>query len=621
MTCCRSTAKLYLTTVFCCCLLSALKAQKPVVIDNTTTEHLFNSDEISCLEDPSTHMSFGDIRRKDAEGAFKPNTAYYPENFHHRSAYWYKVRVNISGDLAKRQGLIEFFDQTIDDITVYLPDTGNNYVERSAGAQQPFKHRLYRHKNFEFLIPDLSRGAHVYYFRVKSANKANVIIVYRTLERFIQYALVEYISYGLFYGMILIFGLYNLLMFFATGLRQYLYYVLYIMSVGLYEMSIDGIAFQFIWPGAPAWNDYMYGIALYCTSIFALIFTQTLLQVKRYHHTLYQLINWTLVVRTLYFAVCLFAKKEWFIYKFLEFIPLSVAFLTGLVIWYKGFKPARFFVLGYTLLFFGAVMKLLNVLGFITGVASVAAHYSMPLGFAMEMVLLSFSIGDQVRLLRKEKKQAQDEAIYHMQYNLQLQASINQQLEEQVAERTQQLELQSRQIREQAQEIARMNRLLEKDNLQLKNNIEKITDARIRSAELTFEEFSKKYPDREECYKFLAGLKWSNGFTCKKCGYTNYSEGHRPFSRRCNRCAYEESPMHDTIFENNRIPINKAFYIVYLVFTTKGNISSYQIAEKLDIRQSTCWAYATRIKSLLDSQKPVSKKNKRTSWTDLILKP
>lgn len=78
--------------------------------------------------------------------------------------------------------------------------------------------------------------------------------------------------------------------------------------------------------------------------------------------------------------------------------------------------------------------------------------------------------------------------------------------------------------------------------------------------------------------------------------------------------------MHDTIFENNRIPINKAFYIVYLVFTTKGNISSYQIAEKTGMRQGTCWAYATRVKNLLEMEGVVAKRNKKASWTDLIRK-
>ncbi|RAJ80392.1 transposase-like zinc ribbon protein [Chitinophaga dinghuensis] len=612
--------KCCLTTILSCCLPTSLKAQKQVYIHPTTAEYIFTNNEINWLEDAAGTKSFKEIQVLDAAGKFQSNTSYYPKNVHQPSVYWFKVNVMLSDSLQEHQSIIEFFDQTIDDITVYLPNKNGEYTVLHSGAKENFQDRLYRHKNFEFLIPSMSKGSYLYYVRIKSLNEINFIMVYRTLERFINYALVEYISYGLFYGMILVFCFYNLLMLLATGLRHYLYYVLYIVSVGIYEMSTDGIAFQFLWPETPGLNVYMYGISLYCMSIFALIFARSLLRIKRLSPTLYKLINWIIVLRTLYFIVCLLVKKEWFIYKFIDFIPLFTAFISGIIIWYKGFKPARFFVLGNALLFIGAIIKLITVLGWITGPLVVAGHYSMVFGFTMEMILLSFSIGDQVRLFRKEKKQAQDDAYFHMQHHLKLQASVNQQLEEQVAARTKQLEAQSLEIYQQAQEIERMNKLLEKDNAELKTNIEKMTDARIKSAELTFEEFSQKYPDQENCYRFLADLKWNNGFSCEKCNYNNFSKGRRPFSRRCNKCAYEESPMHNTIFENNRIPINKAFYIVYLVFTTKGNISSYQIAEKTGMRQGTCWAYAVRIKNLLDTVENSSKRNKKNSWVDLIMK-
>ncbi|SHM62203.1 Transposase zinc-ribbon domain-containing protein [Chitinophaga jiangningensis] len=607
--------KTFLTALLCC-ILTCMKAQQPVTIHPGTNEYIFTYSQIHWLEDTSGNLTFQEVRRLDTAAAFQPNTGYYPKNVHQSSAYWFKVRVTLTDSIAANQRIIEFFDQTIDDLTVYLPQANGEYISSHSGAGVHFSYRLYRHKNFEFQIPDLSKGTYTYYVRVKSLNEINFIMVYRSMVRFINYALVEYITYGLFYGMILVFCFYNLLMLLATGLSHYLYYVLYIVSVGLFEMSTDGIAFQFIWPGYPGLNVYMYGISLYCMSIFALIFARTLLRVKRQSPVLYRVLNGIILLRTIYFLICLLLKKEWFIYKFLDFIPLFASFIAGLIIWYKGFKPARFFVLGYALLFAGAIVKLVNVLGLVSGNLAVAAHYGLVLGFVLEMVFLSFSIGDQVRLLRKEKKQAQDDAFFHIQRNLKLQANINQQLEEQVAARTEQLALQAQEIYEQAQEIARMNKLLEKDNEVLKTNIEKITDARITATELTFEEFSHKYPDQEKCYQFLADLKWNNGFSCKKCNYTNFSKGRRPYSRRCNKCAYEESPLNDTIFENNRIPINKAFYIVYLVFITKGNISSYQIAEKTGMRQGTCWAYAVRIKNLLDA----TKKNKKTSWTDLIRK-
>ncbi|RZK57849.1 MAG: chromosome partitioning protein ParA, partial [Pedobacter sp.] len=171
----------------------------------------------------------------------------------------------------------------------------------------------------------------------------------------------------------------------------------------------------------------------------------------------------------------------------------------------------------------------------------------------------------------------------------------------------------------QAEEISRMNILLENDNITLKTNIEKVTDARVNATELDFDEFSLKYPDRDTCYKFLAELKWENGYACIKCGNTSYCNGKVPFNRRCTKCAYEESVLHQTIFENNRIPINKAFYLVYLMYNHKGAISSHKLSEKLGIRQSTCWTYASKIKKVMEERKKDLKGVGKSGWRKLVL--
>lgn len=228
-----------------------------------------------------------------------------------------------------------------------------------------------------------------------------------------------------------------------------------------------------------------------------------------------------------------------------------------------------------------------------------------------------------------------------MDINNKLKDSINQELEEKVKIRTKEVIEKSEEIFKQAQvienqnhkllsinhqlelqtaEISRMNVLLEKDNIQLKDNIEKVTDARVLSTELSFEEFSAKYPDQEKCNKLLAEIKWANGFHCIKCANLNYHDGRAPYSRRCTKCGYEESVLFNTIFQNSRIPINKAFYLVYLIYTSKGNISSYQLSEKLQVRQSTCWQYAIKIKKVMQ-EKGKGRRNSNLGWSNLILAP
>jgi hypothetical protein len=614
------------------------KAQNILEINKSIEQYKFTLNEIEYLEDSTNSLTFPDIKKSSS--AFQKNKSYYPRNDQQGYTYWFRIKIRFTEPMSTNNSIIELFDQTTDEVTAYLPDQEGAYSESISGANLNFGSRLYQHKNFEFLIRDTQKGDYTYYFKVKSHNVVNVIIVYRTMNYFVHYALTEYLTYGLFYGMILIFCFHNLLMFLAVKKKQYLYYVFYILSVGLYEMSADGIAFQYVWPGLPMLNHYGNGIALYLTSIFALIFSKELLQVKHRSAVFYKLINYVLAVRTIYFLYCLFFNKSLFVYKFVDIIPLSLAFAAGVHIYKNGFKPARFFVLAYSVLFFGFMVKALSALGYTYFLPAPVSYYSLSLCFVIEMVLLSFAIGDQVRILRKEKDAAHEETVYQMGLNNKLKDSINLDLERQVQVRTKELVQKSTEIQnqndiiekqnnsllsanqlleQQAGEILRMNVLLEKDNIQLKTNIEKVTESRALSTELDFEEFSAKYPDQETCFGFLSVLKWKTGFACTRCENATYCAGRLPHSRRCTKCSYEESALHNTIFQNSRIPINKAFYLTYLIYSTNGTISSHQLSEKLNIRQSTCWTYAIRIKKVMQEKKRLRRKNDQQGWSTLVM--
>lgn len=611
----------------------------PVEIRTDVQEYIFTYADIACFEDPSGKLTFNEVSGKGFTHHFVDSRLKYPKSGNSKSAYWYRIAVKYTGE-KKSDFLLESFDQTIDDITAYIADGSGRYHASRSGAAFRFSNRLFAHKNFQFIIPERKEGVCTFYFRIKSAQPANVIIVHRSIDRFIAYGLDEYISFGLFYGMIIIFSFYNLLMFTVMRKRQYLYYVLYILSVGCYEMCTDGIAYQYLWPNAPSWNAYAYGTMLFLISTFALLFTADLLHVKDKAPRLYKLIIGALGLRTVYYLLCLFYYENWFSYRIVEFIPLAIAFFTGIYIWRKGYKPARFFVLAYAFLLVGFVLKVMVILGYGRFIPGYIAHYSMSICFILEMLFLSFAIGDKVRLLIKKKEKAQQKIIRQMEKNALLKDSMNRELEEKVDKRTREIVDKTNEIKEksdiigqqneelvsanlllkeQAEEIARMNLLLQQDNQELQTNIQKVTHDRVMSAELDFEEFSKAYPDREVCFSLLADLKWKDGYHCRKCGNTNYCSGHLPYSRRCTKCRYEESVIANTILQNIRIPVNKAFYMIFLIYTSKGKISSYKLSEITGIRQSTCWVYSSKVKKVMDDRKKELRKAGGEGWSKLVL--
>jgi len=624
---------LFINVLVFLCAGRCVYAQKTVTLADTITQHYFSYNEIEQLEDPGGKLTFDQIKNNPAIAArFSPSRIFTPKVTDLNTNYWYRIRIN--HDKATRNNwLLEFFDQTTDDIEVYSPGTDNTYTLTHMGSNLPFADRLFQHKNFSLNINSNLYGDHIYYIRIKSHQPVNVIVVLRSVSWFVHYALDEYFFFGIFYGMLLVFSLYNLMMFFAIRQIQYLYYILYNLNIGLYEMCADGIAYQYLWPHSPGWNQYAYGIALFFASVFGVLFTRSLLYVKVKAPKLNTLIWWVIGLRTVFFILCLTVNKNWFNYRIIEIVPLLVACYTGYYILNKGYWPARFFVIGYSFLFIGFILKVLIAFDVPWLPFGPLTHYSLSFCFIMEMLFISFAIGEKVRILKKKKDYAQRRIIRQMKQNEELKDNLNRQLEEQVRERTKELveksqvieeqndELKSVNIllKEQAEEISRINVLLENDNITLHTNIEKVTHDRVMSTQVDFEEFSRIYPDRETCFKFLADLKWEKGYTCRKCGNTHYGNGHLPYSRRCSKCGYEESVIAYTILQNTRIPINKAFYMIFLMYSTKGKISSHKLSEIVAIRQSTCWAYSTRIKKLMDHKKKELSNAGSKGWSMLVI--
>lgn len=601
-----------------------VKAQETVKLNGSVKQHIFSYKEIEVLEDLSGKLGIKEISSTAFEPNFKSSKTFVPKATHSRSTYWYRIKLENTTDPGAF--LLEFYDQTIDNIKIYEQNKDNNYQLYQFGAQLNFRQRQLHHKNFTFNINRKFKGQQTYYIAIKTEQPAAVMIVLKKTNWFIQYGLREYLLLGVLYGMILVFCLYNLVMFIAVRQKQYLYYVLYNFSIGLYEVSSNGIGFQYLWPNYPTWNEIAYGVSIYMAVTFSMLFTREFLHLKHKVPLLNKVVLGYLGLRTIFFLLCLFVNNHWFVYKFIEIIPVLLALFSGIYILRKGYYPARFFVAGYSFILLGVLIRIIKVLNVGKMPFGPLNFYSLSFCLIMEMLFVTFAIGDNIRLLKKKKEKAQRRIIRELESKQKLKDKLNTELEQKVVLRTREvlekseiIAAQNQELLQQAEEIRQMNELLAIDNNLLKKNINEVTEARVMSKILSYEEFANIYPDNETCFKFLNDLKEKKGFNCKKCGHTGFYAGHHPYSKRCTACDYEESVINGTIFQNSRIPLTKAFYMVYIIYTTKGKISSYKLAEILEVRQATCWANLNKIRTMMQERKKEFKGAGEDGWNKLVL--
>ncbi|MBL7849005.1 MAG: receptor [Cyclobacteriaceae bacterium] len=578
--------------------------------------------ELEYYVDTTNTVDFELVSSASFRDRFIKVPTYQNKDFLPDVSYWIRIPIHHKDD-HKSIWLLEFYDQTIDHIEAFVPSENNGHARLIMGDHYPFTQRNFQHKNFEVPLTMRKDTILVYYFKVKSHEFADIRIAFRSERRFISYALNEYFLYGTFYGMILIIALYNFLVYLAIREIKNLYYIFYILSVALYAMSLDGIAFQYLWPDHPEWNDYAVGFTLYSVILWALIFTRRFLSTRAKAPNLDSWLKGMIVARTLVFLVEFFFFPEYFTFRVIEIIPLSLVFYTGLKIWMRGYRPARFFVIAYGLLLMGFLLRSLvyfNVLSI-----TILSHYSLHLSFVVEMLFLTFALGDRIRILKDNRDRALKRIILQNEMNMQLKDKVNRELEEKVRERTVALDLKNKELEEsnqklvvQAREINQINSLLDLDNWKLKNKVIEVLEERLHETAMEYGEFRTLYPDTLACHRFLETLKWSQGYKCRRCGNEKYFEGAQKFGRRCTRCGYNESITSYTVFHGIKFPIEKAFYIAYLSVAGKKKTLE-ELASTLEIRMNTVWSFRRKLTERIAELEAHGKRPTTGRWEEVVL--
>ena len=600
-----------------------LHGQGIVQVDDDVDECNFMPYELTYVLDSTNTYSFEEISSPAFKDRFRQHTTYQNKDFKINESYWIRLPVRHTENTEK-VWLLEFYDQTIDYLDAYVPQPDGTYNHIAMGDNLPFGKRSLLHKNFEFVLDMKSDTLMVYYFRVRSHGFADLRIAFRSVNRFIYYALNEYFLFGTFYGMIIIISLYNFLVFLAIREIKNIYYIMYILSVAAYAMSYDGIGFQYLWPNNPEWNSYATGFTLYSVILWALIFTRRFLRTKATAPLLDRILKCTIIIRSVFFVAEVFLFPSFLNVRSIEIIPLSIIFYTAIKVWDRGYRPARFFVIAYGFLFTGFFIRTLvyfNALPFTTPL-----HYSLHFSFVLEMLFLTFAMGDRIRILKDMRDRALRRIIHQHEQNMHLKDKVNRELEQKVRDRTtelkeknHQLEDINRKLEQQALEINRINSMLDLDNWKLKSSIKEVLNERLMEKTMDYQQFQTLYPDKLGCYRFLENLKWEKGFHCRKCRNEKYFEGIHKFSRRCTRCGYNESITEFTIFHSIKFPIDRAFYLTYLTVAGKKDYTLESLASQLNLRVNTVWAFKQKVSERIQELNTRGHHPPLSKWEEVVL--
>jgi diguanylate cyclase len=360
------------------------------------------------LADPSSVADVHAISRLPAQ-RFTRHSGGAPNFGFTQERYWFRTQLlQVNGD---ESWFLEFAYPPLDNIDVFLLDHhGEVLVAEHGGDRRPFDQRLIKSRHFTVELP-LPLGEPVWlYVAVQTEGSLQMPAVLSSAHHYVSTSRTEYYLLGLYYGALLSMLLYTLLTYLSVRDASHLYYIAYIAAYGLFQLTLNGLAFQYLWPQFPSWSNRMLPLSITVATLTLILLTRSFLQTRTLAPRIDRLL---LLVQRLYVALalaCLVMPYDWAIRLSTASVVISplVVFAVAVRIFWAGYRQSRFFLLAFTVLLLGMVLYALKTFHVLPG--TYLTEYALQIGSALQMILLVVALADRMRLLKQENLRIEQEA-------------------------------------------------------------------------------------------------------------------------------------------------------------------------------------------------------------------
>ncbi len=381
--------------------------------------------QVQYMVDATGNLTLTDIQERSRTGALRWQQIKNddPGFGFSQKAYWFRLLLENPQDISINW-LLEIQYPLLDRIDLYFPDCSQQqplYRQRTSGDLFPFFQRDLPYRNFLFRGFTEKKCRQFLYIRVHTNSSLNVPMRLWSYPEFEKNSHVEHILLGVYYGIILVMMIYNLFLFFVIPNSGYLYYVLWIFGYGGYQIGLNGYSFQFFWPNSIWWANINVPFFMGFGLVFLVQFGRKFLNTR---HTMPSLDPW---LRILWKSGLVVMAGVFFLPYYLVIQSATLLVLvavitllaTGIIAISQGYRPARLYMVSWTMLFAGIVVFALKTFGILPN--HFWTNWSQQIGSIMEVILLSLALADRINVIKKEREEAQQQAIVNLSKSMEQQ--------------------------------------------------------------------------------------------------------------------------------------------------------------------------------------------------------
>lgn len=423
--------RLYL---LCIVLISTFSSSAQLIVSDENKNIGVNKG-ISFIEDKTGALTFSEVIKQNN---FKPVTSDVPNFGISTSSFW--LRIQIKNNTHRETFRLQVSQPALDEIDFYHLEKNGQLTEHKGGECMPFYTRQFFDPTYIYRIRLDTVELSEFYLRIRSRDNLQIPIFIGSQETMFESSKIKDYIFGIYAGIMLVMFLYNLFLYITVKDKTYLYYIVYLASVILTQISIQGYSFQYLWPGSPfiaQWSAFLFspfvGVA---SAYFMRVFLNTSFYCPKMDKGfIYFNIAYGIAV---ILAITGYFNYSYLLITFCASMLSMYMMVAAFIVFKSNYKPARFFLLAWSMFLIGVTIYAMTNLGILPN--NNFTFYTMPLGSAAEVILLSLALADRINVLKKEKEESQAQALLVSQQNQKLITEQNIILEQKVHERTLELE-------------------------------------------------------------------------------------------------------------------------------------------------------------------------------------
>ncbi|MFI8582594.1 hybrid sensor histidine kinase/response regulator [Ectopseudomonas khazarica] len=365
------------------------------------------------FEDVRGDASIDDVSSQAVQGSFRLHDKPVLNAGYSRSVFWLRLDLQYlpRQEQGARSWLLELAYPPLDHLELYLPDDSGSFtLAQRTGDALPFDSRQIRQNNYLFELSLEPGQTKRIYLRLESQGSIQAPLTLWSPNAYLEEQPGRIYVLGIIYGVLLVMLVYNLFIFLSVRDTSYLYYILYIASFGLYQISVNGAGIEYFWPDSPWWANAATPFLIGSAALFGCQFARSFLHTAEHSPWVDRLLLVLMAcgAAVMILALCISYATALRLATYLALLFTVVIFAAGILAWLRGMRVARYFIFAWTAFLVGGIVNTLMVLGYVPNVF--LTMYASQIGSALEVGLLSLALADRINAMKEERTRILQEA-------------------------------------------------------------------------------------------------------------------------------------------------------------------------------------------------------------------